>query len=1231
MDSYTTSAAPIRCKPTPASSIPPSRRPTTKWGVKEVISTPGLSHFESGYVQGAAAGGIQFAAPSLALRGVVQGSAVSGRYQRGPIGTAFGDAPAGGTLTIGVAGGVNSALHNANPLATDFFAPGVTVTANPFPIVVADDATLPVQTLQLPVSYLTDGGFTTTQIYSNTNITLPAGLPLQLTPGASLLFEASRVDVNSSIEAPAGHLSFESLLTVANPSLNGRMGVGIGNGVTFDVSGRYTNDGSLIGGVGTAQTLQDAGSIALQLSEPGSELVLGNGVALKADGGAWVTPSGSITYGAGGDITLDASPAQAALQFGRNTVIEAFGVGTAAGGSFSLTAPRINISQGAGAAWTAAQRVDDLMSTGQVLNLYAPLFANYGFSSVNLTATGPAESSTTSDVLTVAAGTTINAQMRSWSLQPGYQNVATGGRVSDFSRAVTLPQYARLPTNVSLSVLRLLDGQTLGSANYGDLDVQAGASILADPAASIVLTSEGSIAMGGTLRAQGGNIALKIVSPADVIANPALSDPLDPGYRPTQGIDLARTAVLDVSGTTVLTPNTQGLLQGQVLAGGSLSLLAHRGTVVAETGSSMNISGTSAALDIGNLGAGGGYTRAVVASAGGSLTVSSGESISLLGSLNAHAGVGNTGNAAAGSLEVDLIRSEGLPSNAVPLPGSSLQIELVDNTSGSSRSAPDSNVAILGAQQIQQSGIDSLTLKAGGQSAHGSILFDALAPLHLARQFVMDSPSVTVAGGINAVVSAPLVQIGNSIVVGDLTTPPAPTPGTGTLSVSAQQINLFGNFSIGGTSKTTLSSSGDVQLQGTNTDATPTGPQIGSLTTSGNLAINAARVYPDTYTDFTIRLPEGTGTSVSIGQTSASPGSPLSAGGALSISADKVSISGTLLAPFGHIDLSANESLTLADGSLVSVSGAGLTVPFGRTQLNGAEWIYATENGSLNPITGVPTKQVTLTAPNITMQSAATVNVQGGGDLYAYEWVPGTGGLHDSLVSSGSDRISGLYAILPSTRGQAAPYDPQESASFGPTQTVYLSGGAGIAAGYYALLPPRYALEPGAYLVQMQPGYVSVGGGQDRRTGRWHAGAGRLFERWRHRAAYRTDGISGFCDLSGQLRPATRRVHRQQCLVVLRRCRRGGRDGPGARARRCRDVHPLGAAVVDEFLELAGQRTDRGGEGRARGTGQHQRPRSRDRVRRRIAGCRRSRSVRFGHSELERQRDPPRRHEFRFH
>ena len=187
--------------------------------------------------------------------------------------------------------------------------------------------------------------------------------------------------------------------------------------------------------------------------------------------------------------------------------------------------------------------------------------------------------------------------------------------------------------------------------------------------------------------------------------------------------------------------------------------------------------------------------------------------------------------------------------------------------------------------------------------------------------------------------------------------------------------------------------------------------------------------------------------------------------------------------------MNGTHSVTLGDGSLTSVSGSGLTIPFGATQFGGEQWTYIFDPQSTNApqvIAGIPTRAVNLTAPNVAITKHATVNLTGGGDLSAYEWVPGPGGSSDALAPAApagvartpANGIPGLYAILPSTRGQAAPQDAQSAdASILAGETVYLSGGDGLAAGTYPLLPARYGLVPGAFLIQIEPSYRSTSPG----------------------------------------------------------------------------------------------------------------------------------------------------------
>ncbi len=74
----------------------------------------------------------------------------------------------------------------------------------------------------------------------------------------------------------------------------------------------------------------------------------------------------------------------------------------------------------------------------------------------------------------------------------------------------------------------------------------------------------------------------------------------------------------------------------------------------------------------------------------------------------------------------------------------------------------------------------------------------------------------------------------------------------------------------------------------------------------------------------------------------------------------------------------------------------------------------------------------------------------------------------------------GQYAIVPSLSVKYAPYDPVESrgTTLSVGQNVHLYAGSGLPEGDYVLLPARYALLPGAYLVTAASGYQDLVPGQ---------------------------------------------------------------------------------------------------------------------------------------------------------
>jgi filamentous hemagglutinin family protein len=1048
------------------------------WGVQNVVPTPGLSSYQPSYVEGAPAGSVQFAAPTLVMQGNLVGNAVNGIYQRTP-----SSAVPGGTLTIGIPGGVPT-----NSSAIDYLSPAVQLTLAPTPILVADDASLPGPlTLDLPASYLTGSGFTSTNIYSNYGVTLPGNTPLVLPGGSTLNITAARVDILSSITDPGGSLQFQNVFTLGSAATTGaRPGVYIGDDVTLNVDGLWTND-FLTANAGTpaaSSTWQNGGSIDLAVNSTGALLSLGNDVALHASGSGWFEANGTTVDGTGGSITLNAASLGGGLDVGNAVVIDAFGVNGSKGGTLSLTAPRVAISAGTATGWAPKQSVDEASATpGGVFQIYSSLFADYGFQSISLTANAlVAPAAATTNVFTVDSGTRVDATVLSRLISSSAALLPSGTDIGGIGTVTALPAYLQPAERIALNALPVAAGfntaQGPGTA-VGDIFLAQGASITTAPGGAIDMTGLDSIVVDGTLRAPGGSVSLEILPPIGIYSD------YEVGLLPGQRLELGPAGAIDVSGTLVSQPATAGLTLGKLLAGGTVNLFANRGSVLTDPGSTISIAGVSAGLDI--LQPNGAYEHEIAASAGGSLAVHSGESISLLGNIEAGAGSGGTsGIAAAGALDVELTRAEpwwgvATPAAFATFNQSPLIIELEPTVPSTvPASSADSNQALLGAAQLAAAGFDALRLEAGE-----GILLSSGFSLNLGRQIVLDAPVIAANTQARVALSAPYLQVGYQTFTGEPTAANtySAQSGTGSLHFSGGEIDLLGITVFQGAANVSFASTGDLQLQGEAASASATS-LAGGVTVAGNLTLDAARIYPTTATSFAITALEDPSTgipgTVTIGQTGANPGTPLSAAGAVSISAYSITSTGTLYAPFGTIALNATNGITLGDGSLTSVSGNGLTIPFGATQFAAEQWTYLYDNeaGSSNAplvITGVPTRAVTLTAPSVSITKRATINLAGGGDLSAYEWVPGPGGSTDALAAG---TIPGLYAILPTTRGQPAPQDAQDTdPSIAAGESVYLSGGSGLAAGTYPLLPARYALLPGAFLIQVEPTYQSTSGG----------------------------------------------------------------------------------------------------------------------------------------------------------
>ncbi|MGO4702976.1 filamentous haemagglutinin family protein [Dyella sp. 2RAB6] len=404
--------------------------------------------------------------------------------------------------------------------------------------------------------------------------------------------------------------------------------------------------------------------------------------------------------------------------------------------------------------------------------------------------------------------------------------------------------------------------------------------------------------------------------------------------------------------------------------------------------------------------------------------------------------------------------------------------------------------------------------------------------LSLGRAFIVNVPAIQAlpaganrlsttatgyaSGNGHVSIAAPYVNLTGGVAP---TAAPLAMAGDGTLSVQAGFIDIGGWLNLQRWAAADFSSAADIRFQAPALLAYANGkPQPGLLYSTGNLSFKAAQLYPATDYRFAI-VANGAGLKDASGNAidttlsilpNGNGSTPLSAGGTLLLSANHIEQQGTLRAPAGSLilgvtdaaaqasalgadpklfPLAVTQSVHLAPGSLSSVSLDGVTVPYGRT-IDGVQWRYdADPNNDTPDLTAPPSKQIALNGADLALDAGAGIDLSGGGHLQAAEWVSGTGGTRDVLAQYGTS-YSGtagtqvpqyadgraIYAIVPGYRAPVAAYDAAfaKQGGAGPAvgQTVYLSGAPGLPAGYYTLLPARYATLPGAYRVVQDTGAI---------------------------------------------------------------------------------------------------------------------------------------------------------------
>jgi filamentous hemagglutinin family protein len=770
-------------------------------------------------------------------------------------------------------------------------------------------------------------------------------------------------------------------------------------------------------------------------------------------------------------------------------------------------------------------------STVPVALLTGGGFGSYTFESVGDGYSNSASINTNGNAsITVSAGVNLNLQQSNFSSTLNYGAAPTGTKLgaeaqqAPATKLALLPDDQRKPVNLTLKADTIL--------------LDSGSSIVTDPRATITLGGSPAIAPSDPLLRDkpATSVLLRgnIVDHGGTLAINALNTWFDSWTAQQARIDLSGMFIANslfgqpsgptISGTVV----SGGMLSieaGTLTSAGSGNTITYYydrpfgGYVVAESGQ-VDVSGYAGVVQIA---AGRGRSSTAVWSDAGTVSVDVvglawGGSFAATGgrlsdgtamlAADGKTSVANNGTIILGGGQVALQQDNTAiiaalatfhQSNHTIGPGSFFvsadQLAPFDNVFLFSGSAPG------GAGRI-------FTDLPGNTANLGSPILRPLTIAnslnwHVANRLHVAASSITTSqDGSSVSLDAPYVLLTGG---GDTV-----NSGTSTMTVTAQTIDVEG-AAFSGFGQVQLKSSGDIRLSTPKVANAIDGKTLlvkpssftGTLATYADLVLSAQRIYPVSAVDFTIKSTAGNvafqapaGSSTDI---------PLSAGGSLTVMAANIDQGGNLFAPLGKIKLvggvgtnpdGTSQGVVLEPGSLTSVTLADTVVPYGATS-DGTGWYY---NASSSPLSQPPAKGLELGGASVVTKAGSTIDVRGGGDLQAMEWIQGKGGSHDTLTSingglgTGSGAGPTVYALVPTTNDPVAAFDINFTAASGVNaagqsgtkftlpsgQVLYLqsgdayplagnqitiNGGAGIPAGSYTLYPAHYATLPGALRV----------------------------------------------------------------------------------------------------------------------------------------------------------------------
>lgn len=973
---------------------------------------------------------------------------------------------------------------------------------------------------------------------------LPSGVVLDLAGGTALdvTVRTGGITLAGDLRAPGGSVSL--LAEVPDADLV------LAPGATLDLSGRWVDERTQR--TDPVPEFIDGGSVTFT-GAPGGAVTLSRGARIDVGGGASLGADGALTAGRGGSLAVNdgvtAIDQVSALDLGATVTGHVF-AGSEQGARFALTARNVTLAPGSGFATGAAGvRLGPAVLTGSgftdfdLTSSQTPLVVEPGFDvrivpEYRVLRAGPrgAASDTPLDELSVTARVD-NALQRAptslalTALQPDEAITTTAAAPAAVPPGLVVGRGTRIETDIggrldlAANASISLGGRLAAPAGDVSVDLLA-ASPGFDRSRGIWLLDGATIDVGGVLRPLG----------PDPVSGLARNEALDAGtVRLRTGVNPAGLAAASGGGFILGYPGAQVDLAG--VSGTSGARVDGTGAVPAFA--PLPVEGDAGRLVL-EASHGVQFFADVDARAGPGARAGSLELVLDADRIDANI-----------NLAPDQIAFPILPSARIVLDG---EARMPAVTPLGRLDAALFGVAALDVPGYTAAGFERLSLSVfpnEDQINPSGVVAPVMVPridlvgdlrFDAGRELALLAPVVHSDGGA-ALLGADYLTVGyrdesNTRIPTDAVNGAgfAATAGTGSVVFAADFIDLtglsafrgFGTPGAGGGSRSGLVafvSATDIRLNGMLLpDRNPTAPSRlrtleGHLAVPGDVVLQGQRVYGSTLGDFTITSSAGDASinvlapTATMGDLDATLGTvpgevrallaprlgrgttndalPLSAGSHVTLAADVVRQHGRLLAPFGALTLDAQSRLELGAGSVTSVTGAGLSVPFGETVLG--DWVFSFASPDFTDFTLVvdpgasdafalplPEKAVRLVADGtagatpvgvVALERGATLDVRGGGTLFATEFIQGPIGKTPILDAA---RGAGAFALLPAGTSPLAPLDPVDARLFeyGATARFEVTDGgtSGIAAGTYAVLPPRYALLDGAFLLTREPG-----------------------------------------------------------------------------------------------------------------------------------------------------------------